>query len=198
MTNSFIAATVEEARVREAVRSLLDALLGGWSQDPNFAETPGRVARMFLRETCRGLTEPPPAAAGFPVPAPTDEMIMVGPCAVRSLCPHHLLPIIGEAWVGVIPSKTLLGLSKYSRIVEWCAARPIMQETLTQFIADHLAQSLPDARGIGVVIKASHLCMQWRGVRDTHALTTTSAMRGLLLDKPAARAEFLSLIKGGA
>jgi len=182
-------------RLATAVAGLLDALVPEWREDPNFQLTPERVARMLALESCRGLFEEPPQATGFPALTPSDEMIIVGPCAVRSLCPHHLLPIIGKAWIGIVPGKTLLGLSKYSRIVEWCAARPVMQETLTDVIASRLHEALPDNRGIAVVIKASHLCMQWRGVRDTEAITTTSAMRGVMLDKPAARAEFLSLIK---
>lgn len=181
------------ANVEEAARDLLVALGVPHDTDPNFVGTPRRIAKMYTQELCAGLFEPRPTLTAFPKPATADQMIAVGPLVVHSLCPHHFAPIIGHAWVGVIPGERLLGLSKYARLVRWCAARPIMQETLTAMIADELATALPDAVGIGVVVRAEHLCMKWRGVRESQALTTTSAMRGALLDNQAARDEFIRL-----
>lgn len=177
-----------------AARQLLEAL-GLDLDDPNLQETPKRIARMYVRELCAGMFEPPPEMRAFPKPRSADQMIQVGPIVYHSICPHHFAPIMGHAWVGVIPGTQLLGLSKYARLVRWCAARPIMQETATAMIADKLQEALPDAVGVGIIVRAEHLCMKWRGVREQSALTTTSAMRGALLSNQAAREEFMGFTK---
>jgi GTP cyclohydrolase I len=183
-------------RVTNAAANILGALVGpNWRNDENFQGTANRVSRMYVDEVCFGLFEPKPSFATFGRPNGMDQMITVGPCVVHSLCPHHLAPIVGKAWVGVVPGSLVPGLSKYARLVRWCAARPIMQESLTEMIAHELQTFLPDSRGIAVVIKAEHMCMSWRGVREPGALTTTSAMRGLFLSNAGTRAEFMQFIK---
>jgi len=179
--------------VEHAVRLLLGAMVPDWETDEDFIDTPRRVGRMYLQELCAGLTTPRPELTAFTKPDGMDQMIVVGPIAVHGLCPHHLAPIMGDAWVGILPGQKMLGLSKYARLVRWCAARPMMQEKVTELIADELSAILPDAMGMGVVVRAEHLCMKWRGVREPSALTTTSAMRGRFRDS-AARAEFLGFV----
>lgn len=182
-----------EAEVRDAAATLLRAL-GLDLDDDNLRETPRRIARMYVQELCAGLYEPPPEMTTFPSNGRHDQMVTVGPLVLHSLCPHHFAPILGRAWIGVVPGARLLGLSKYARLVRWCAARPIMQEDLTMLIADELDRVLGETVGVGVVVKAEHLCMKWRGVREDHAVTTTSVMRGQFMDSEATRAEFMRLI----
>jgi GTP cyclohydrolase IA len=181
-------------KIEVAVQGLLDALVPDWKTDEDFKETPERVGRMYWQELCAGLTTPRPELTAFAKPAGMDQMIVVGPMVVHGLCPHHLAPIMGHAWVGILPGQKLLGLSKYARLVRWCVARPMMQEKVTELIANELSAVLPDALGMGVVVRAEHLCMKWRGVREPEALTTTSAMRGRFQTDGAARGEFLRFL----
>ncbi len=121
-----------------------------------------------------------------------DEMVIVTNIPIISKCEHHLADITGWAHVGYIPNGKIVGLSKLARIVDLYARRLQVQERLTNQIADALVEGLAP-KGVGVVVKATHACMSSRGVGIQGALTITSAMRGALLEKPAARAEFLSL-----
>lgn len=180
--------------VERALRQLLDALLIDTKNDANTKDTAHRVAKMFVNETFRGRFTAPPNLTCFPNTRNFDELILTGPITLRSMCSHHFCPIIGKAWIGYIPGESLLGLSKFNRIVEWYAARGQIQEELTVQIADHLGRAL-DPKGLAVVIKAEHMCMTWRGVREHgEALMTTSVMRGVFRDKPEARSELLGLI----
>ncbi len=122
--------------------------------------------------------------------------MIVGPITVRSACSHHLCPIIGKVWVGVMPNKAsnLIGLSKYARIVQWIMSRPQIQEEAVVQLADLLQEKVqPD--GLAVLMKADHFCMQWRGVKDIDAKMTNSVMRGSFKDDPSLRRDFLSLIR---
>jgi GTP cyclohydrolase I len=123
-----------------------------------------------------------------------DEMVIVSGIPVYSMCEHHMAPFFGEAAVGYIPSGKIVGLSKLHRLVDMFARRLQVQERLTNQIADTLVSAL-EPRGVGVLIRARHLCMESRGVRAANSTTTTSAVRGVLLDKPEARAEFLELVR---
>ena len=181
---------VEGATVR-----LLEALRIDWKNDPNTRETPARVARMLVDETQRGRFHHPPKLTTFPNTRALDELYTVGPIAVRSTCSHHLVPILGAAWVGVIPGDTLIGLSKFHRLTEWIMARPQIQEEAAVQLADEI-ERLIRPQGLAVVVKAEHLCTVWRGVRDTGSKMVTSIMRGCLRDNAAARAEFMEAIKG--
>lgn len=181
---------VEGATVR-----LLEALRIDWKNDPNTRETPARVARMLVDETQRGRFHHPPKLTTFPNTRALDELYTVGPIAVRSTCSHHLVPILGAAWVGVIPGDTLIGLSKFHRLTEWIMARPQIQEEAAVQLADEI-ERLIRPQGLAVVVKAEHMCMTWRGVRDTGSKMVTSIMRGCLRDNAAARAEFMEAIKG--
>ena len=181
---------VEGATVR-----LLEALRIDWKNDPNTRETPARVARMLVDETQRGRFHHPPKLTTFPNTRALDELYTVGPIAVRSTCSHHLVPILGAAWVGVIPGDTLIGLSKFHRLTEWVMARPQIQEEAAVQLADEIERPIRP-QGLAVVVKAEHLCMTWRGVRDAGSKMVTSIMRGCLRDNAAARAEFMEAIKG--
>jgi len=170
----------------------MDALVVN-RKSPHCEKTPARVARMLVREVLQGRYEGPPALTAFPN-SRLDELYVVGPVSVRSCCAHHLVPIIGQCWLGVIPNGKVLGLSKFSRLVQWCAARGQIQEELTMQIADEL-DALLDPRGIAVVMRAAHMCCQWRGVKDANQLMMTSVTRGLFREDARARAELMALVE---
>ena len=192
---SDIQIAVMERDVQEVIANLLQALM--IPPDHNTEDTPARVARMLVREVFAGRYAARPELTTFPNVAKLDQILMVGPIAVRSCCAHHLVPIIGQAWVGMIPDQfsRLLGLSKVHRLTAWIMARPQIQEEATQMLADEL-EAATSPRALGVVVRAKHFCCAWRGVRDEPSLMTTSVMRGLFKEDPRARAEFMSLIGG--
>jgi GTP cyclohydrolase I len=163
--------------------------------DPNSRDTPQRVAKMLVREMCRGRFSEPPELREFDNTDKYDELITVGPVTVRSMCSHHHLPIEGHAILSVLPSikskGKVLGLSKYARVVDWFAGRPQIQEALTQQIATYLFNLL-EPRALGVRIQAKHFCMSHRGVKEPNAQMITTSLRGDLLINPSLKAEFIS------
>jgi GTP cyclohydrolase I len=185
--------TVDLPRIRRAVREILLAV----GEDPDregLAETPDRVARMYA-EVFRGLHLDPRAPLAKVFTQKYDEMVMVKDIRFASFCEHHLLPFTGVAHVAYIPNGKVVGLSKIPRVIDVLARRPQIQEKLTEEVADLLMQEL-DARGVAVVIDASHTCMTIRGVQKPGSTMVTSALRGICKDQPATRAEVLSLIHG--
>ncbi len=182
-----------QAEVERHCRSLLLALRIDIDRDHNTRDTPKRLAKMFVRETFVGRFEPPPCITDFPNAKRLDEIIVVGPVDVRSTCAHHLCPIEGQAWIGIIPTDRVIGLSKFARLTNWIMARPQIQEEATVQLADLLEKALKP-KALGVIVSAKHSCMSWRGVKAPNSKATTSVMRGAFRDKPAARAELLTLI----
>lgn len=176
----------------------LDELLGStaWRVDPQMEHTAQRWARMMRREACAGMFEPRPEMTSFPNTKHLDEFYVVGPIALQSVCAHHLVPVQGRAWIGVLPGARLLGLSKFTRLARWVFARPTQQEDATVMLADELEEEIAP-RGLGVIVRATHLCMTWRGVRDHAAQMQTVVLRGALRDNVGLRAEFLHSVPGG-
>lgn len=125
--------------------------------------------------------------------AQVNQMITVAGIEFSSLCAHHLFPFVGKAYVGYLPNKLQIGLSKIPRIVHHFALRPQTQERLTEQIASFLKKRL-EAQGVAVVLEATHTCMSARGVREHNGLMRTSEMRGAFLSNPAAKDEFLALV----
>ena len=156
---------------------------------PELRETPRRVAASFAE-----LLAPAELSATlFPSEDRYDELVVVREIPFHALCMHHLLPFHGHAHVGYLPGETIVGLSKFARVVEAFARDLQVQERLTVAIADWLEQELAP-RGVGVVLSAEHTCMTIRGVRKPGAHTVTSALRGSLRDDASTRQEFLSLV----
>ncbi|MBM4794309.1 GTP cyclohydrolase I FolE [Streptomyces sioyaensis] len=184
--------TFDEKRAENAVRELLIAV----GEDPDregLLETPARVARAY-KEIFAGLWQKPEDVLTTTFDLGHDEMVLVKDIELVSSCEHHLVPFVGVAHVGYIPSADgkITGLSKLARLVDVFARRPQVQERLTTQIADSLMEIL-EPRGVIVVIECEHMCMTMRGVRKPGAKTTTSAVRGQLRDA-ATRAEAMSLI----
>lgn len=174
---------------------LLRGLLIDVDNDHNTQGTAKRMAKMYLREVFGGRYEPVPEATFFPNAMKMDEIYVTGPITIRSCCSHHLCPILGRAWVGVYPGERVIGLSKFNRLVDHICRRPQIQEEMSVQIANTLEEAIKP-KGLAVIVEATHTCMTWRGVRESaDAVMTTSVMRGLFLDNPAARSEFLSLVK---
>lgn len=183
-----------QSELTEKLQAVLDCLLIDTANDHNTKDTASRVAKMFMTEVYAGRFVAPPKITDFPNEKQLDEMYVTGPITIRSACSHHLVPIVGRCWIGVLPGDRVIGLSKFNRIVEWFATRPQIQEELTVQIADFIEKEIQPL-GLAVIIEASHMCMTWRGVREASgAVMTSSVMRGVFKDKPDAKAEFLSLI----
>jgi len=187
-----------QAEVEDKLKGVLEALVIDTESDHNTQDTARRVAKMFVREVFNGRYVPMPPVTEFPNIERLNELMIVGPVTVRSACSHHLCPIIGRVWVGVMPNEhsALIGLSKYARLVEWVMARPQIQEEAVSQLAELLQDKMqPD--GLAIVMEADHYCMQWRGVKDMNSKMVNSVMRGSFLKDPNLRREFLALMNNG-
>ena len=184
-----------QAEVEGKLRGLLESLVIDTVSDHNTQDTAKRVAKMYLNEVFHGRYHPAPPVTEFPNAAMLNELMIVGPITVRSACSHHLCPIMGRLWIGLMPNEhsNLIGLSKYSLLAEWIMSRPqIQEEAITQMAELLIDKVRPD--GLAVVMEADHFCMHWRGVRDNETKMINSVMRGSFLKDPALRREFLSLL----
>ena len=184
------------AEVEAKMHEVLQALVIDTVSDHNTQETAKRVAKMFLTEVFRGRYVPIPPVTEFPNAERLNELMIVGPITIRSACSHHLCPIMGKVWIGIMPNErsNLIGLSKYARICDWIMSRPQIQEEAITMLANELDRRVkPD--GLAVVMEADHFCMQWRGVKDSQSMMTNSLMRGAFLKDAALRREFLSLLR---
>lgn len=179
-------------RVAGHVRGMLTEL-GLDLTDVNLRETDRRVAKMYL-EMFQGLEEgAEPPVTTFPNDEHYSAMVMEKQIPFYSMCAHHLVPFYGHAHLAYIPNDTILGLSKFARILEFYAKRPQLQERLTEQVANYLETRLKP-QGVMVVIEARHLCVEMRGVKKPGAMTVTSAIRGTFYQKPV-REEFLDLLR---
>lgn len=163
-------------------------------QREGLRETPTRVARSFTK-LFEGYSADPADLLTFFDSESYDEMITCQQIDFYSTCEHHLLPFYGKAHIGYIPDKKIVGLSKLPRVVETFARRLQNQERLTSQITNFLEHAL-QAKGIGVILEATHLCMQARGVEKQNTVITTSAFRGLFIKNLNTRSEFLKIING--
>jgi GTP cyclohydrolase IA len=181
--------------VETRIKALLESLVIDVENDHNTLDTARRVAKMYVHEVFHGRFAPRPKVTEFPNAEHLNELMIMGPITVRSACSHHLCPIMGRLWIGVMPNQdsNLIGLSKYSRLADWIMSRPQIQEEAIIQLADLLVDLVqPD--GVAVVMEADHFCMHWRGVKDLASKMTNSVMRGVFLENGALRREFLSLI----
>jgi GTP cyclohydrolase I len=184
-----------EQEVRDGVAQVLGALVIDTERDHNTQGTAARVAKMYVREVFAGRYAPAPRLTDFPNVKKLDQLYTVGPITVRSACSHHFCPVQGDVWIGVIPGDRVIGLSKFARIAEWVMARPQIQEEAIVQLADEI-ERVTKPKGLAIVMRATHTCMTWRGVREHDTTMTNNVMRGILREAPAARAEFFSTIGG--
>jgi GTP cyclohydrolase I len=184
---------VDQPRIARAVREILAAV----GEDPDregLLETPARVARMYA-ELFSGLHEDPRVHLKKFFAEQYDEIVLVRDISFNSMCEHHMLPFLGQAHIGYMPKGRVIGLSKLGRVVESVARRPQVQERMTETIANLLMEEL-EAKGVAVVIEATHTCMTIRGIRKPGSLCVTSAMKGIFRSNLSSRSEMMNLIYG--
>jgi len=185
--------SVDLQRIERAVREILAAV----GEDPDregLLETPARVARMYA-ELFSGLHDDPRIHLQKFFREEYDEIVLVRDISFNSMCEHHMLPFMGKAHIGYMPNGRVLGLSKLARVVEVVSKRPQVQERMTETIANLLVDEL-DAKGVAVVIEATHTCMTIRGIRKPGSLCVTSAMKGIFRNNLSSRSEVMTLIYG--
>ncbi|MGO4592618.1 GTP cyclohydrolase I FolE [Leifsonia sp. 2TAF2] len=187
---------IDRPRIEAAVAEIL-AAIGEDPSRPGLERTPSRVADAYA-EFFDGIGRDAAAELGAPVPLEEGrqaETVLMRDIEFRSVCEHHLLPFVGVAHVAYLPGDTVVGLGRIPRVIETLAARPQIQERLTEQIADTLERGA-DARGVLVVLDAAHTCVTTRGARQTGSTTVTVAARGAYTD-PTVRAELMALIGRG-
>lgn len=181
------------AKAARKIEELFDILKVDHRNDHNTRDTPGRVAKMLVEEILHGRYSAPPSITEFDNAARYDQLIVTGPIDVRSTCAHHLMPIYGVAFIGILPSADgkIIGLSKYDRIVQHFAARLQIQEELAKQIERHIVETT-NPRGLAVRISAVHMCKTHRGVRARHASRmVNSTFYGELATNASYKSEFL-------
>ena len=179
----------------EAFESVLDRLIIDRFNDPNSKDTARRLAKMYFNEIMSGRYLPMPNATAFPNHVDDGYKGMLGVRSeLKSMCSHHHQPVNGVAYIGIIAAETLIGLSKYTRIAQWCARRGTLQEELNNDIANEI-QKATGSSNVGVYIQATHGCCENRGIGAHSSLTQTTVLRGAFSDDPGTKKEFMDNIK---
>jgi len=184
---------IEEAT--QKFEQVLDSLIIDRHNDPNSMDTGRRLAKMYFNEIMAGRYDPMPNATAFPnhVDDGYKGMLVVR-SEIKSMCSHHHQPVNGVAYIGIIAAETLIGLSKYTRIAQWCARRGTLQEELNNVIANEI-QKATGSSNVGVYLQATHGCCENRGIGAHSSLTQTTVLRGAFGDDPGTKKEFMDNIK---
>jgi GTP cyclohydrolase I len=186
-------ALIEDAT--EAFEGVLDSLLIDRHNDPNSQGTARRLAKMYFNEIMAGRYDPIPSATAFPNDSEERyEGMLVVRSELKSMCSHHHQPVVGTAYIGIIAAEKLIGLSKYTRIAQWCARRGTLQEELANEIAKQI-QLATNAEHLGVYVQATHGCCENRGIMAHSSLTQTTVLRGAFKDDASTKKEFMDNIK---
>ena len=179
----------------EAFERVLDTLLIDRENDPNSQGTARRLAKMYFNEIMAGRYEAAPDATAFPNDTQDRyEGMLVVRSELRSMCSHHHQPVTGVAYIGIIAAEKLIGLSKYTRIAQWCARRGTLQEELCNDIAREIMKATA-SENVGVYIEMTHGCVENRGVMAHNSLTQTTVLKGAFLTDPGTKKEFFDNIK---
>ncbi len=175
--------------------AVLDGLIIDRYNDPNSIDTGRRLAKMYINEIMSGRYNAIPNATAFPnhVDYGYQGMLVVR-SEIKSMCSHHHQPVSGVAYIGIIAANTLIGLSKYTRIAQWCAMRGTLQEELNNEIARQIIKAT-GSDNVGVYLQATHGCCENRGIRATSSLTQTTVLKGAFSDDPGTKKEFMDNIK---
>ena len=186
-------ALIEEAT--EAFENVLDSLVIDRNNDPNSMDTGRRMAKMYSNEIMSGRYDPMPNPNSFPNYIEKRYLgMLVVRSELKSICSHHHQPVAGVAYIGIIAGPKLLGLSKYTRIAQWCAMRGTLQEELNVMIANEI-QKHTGSKDVGVYVQATHGCCENRGIRAKSSLTQTTVLRGAFSNDSATKKEFMDNIK---
>jgi len=183
-----------EKEVAMRVKELLKSLLIDVDNDHNSQETAERVSRMYINEVFKGRYKKQPKVTDFPNAKNLDEIYTLGPISVRSACSHHLVPIIGDCWIGIKPGDKVIGISKFARVADWVFSRPHIQEEAVMILADEI-ESLCEPKGLAILVKAKHFCMCWRGVKEPNTSMINSVVRGDFRHDASLKQEFFELVK---
>ena len=183
-----------QQEVASKVRDLLKSLVIDIENDHNSQETAERVAKMYLREVFKGRYHKRPTVTDFPNAKNLDEIYTLGPISVRSACSHHMVPIIGDCWIGIKPGDKVIGISKFARVADWVFSRPHIQEEAVMILADEI-ERLCEPKGLAILVKAKHYCMCWRGVKEPNTSMINSIVRGDFRHDPSLKQEFFELVK---
>ena len=179
----------------EAFEEVLDRLLIDRENDPNSKGTARRLAKMYFNEIMAGRYEPGPDATAFPNDSQDRyEGMLVVRSELRSMCSHHHQPVSGVAYIGIIAAQKLIGLSKYTRIAQWCARRGTLQEELCNDIAREISRAT-ESENVAVYVQAVHGCCENRGIMAHSSLTQTTVLKGTFKDDPHTKKEFFDNIK---
>jgi GTP cyclohydrolase I len=149
---------------------------------------------MYLHEVIKVRYNHQPNVASYPNVKKLEEIYTVGPITVRSACSHHLVPIMGNCWIGIKPGARVIGLSKFTRVADWVFSRPHIQEEAVMILADEI-EKLCEPQGLGIIIKAQHYCMKWRGVKEPQTSMVNSVVRGDFRHDPSLKQEFFELVR---
>ena len=184
---------IEEAM--PAFENVLKSLVIDTETDPNSMDTARRMAKMYINEIMSGRYDPMPNPSAFPnyIEGGYEGMLVVR-SELTSLCSHHHQTVKGVAYIGIIAGPKLLGLSKYSRIAQWCARRGTLQEDLNVMIANQI-QEITGSEHVGVYVQATHGCCENRGIKAHSSLTQTTVLRGAFKNEPDVRKEFIDNVK---
>ena len=188
----------KEALIEELTpkfESILESLCIDIVNDPNSMDTGRRLAKMYINELMAGRYDPMPNATAFPnhVDDGYKGMLVVR-SELKSMCSHHHQPVNGVAYIGIIAAEQLIGLSKYTRIAQWCARRGTLQEELNVMIANKI-QEITGTEHVGVYVQATHGCCENRGIEAHSSLTQTTVLRGAFKNEPDVRKEFIDNVK---
>jgi GTP cyclohydrolase I len=196
--SDYISEEDKEQLIKEATKAfeqVLDTLLIDRETDPNSQGTAKRLAKMYFNEIMAGRYEPAPDATAFPNDSQDRyEGMLVVRSELRSMCSHHHQPVSGVAYIGIIAAQKLIGLSKYTRIAQWCARRGTLQEELANDIAREIEKAT-GAKDLGVYIQAVHGCCENRGIMAHSSLTQTTVLKGAFKDDGNTKKEFFDNIK---
>ena len=174
---------------------VLDSLVIDRHNDPNSMDTGRRLAKMYVGEIMAGRYDPAPKATAFPNDSDDKyEGMLVVRSELKSMCSHHHQPVAGVAYIGILAANKLIGLSKYTRIAQWCARRGTLQEELNNVIADEI-QAATGTENLGVYVQATHGCCVNRGIMAHSSLTQTTVLRGAFKDDSSTKKEFFDNIK---